>query len=326
VIPSRETLARLQSEHGFAAARLEIILRLRDLLRAIGEDAFLAGRLVLKGGTALNLCFGPPPRLSVDLDFNYIGALEAEKASEERPATISTLERIARRAGYRVQLSRDEHAGRKLYLRYSSSLGGEGRLDVDINFMHRIPLAGTQHLPFWCPSGDAELLVTVVGSAELIAGKAIALLDRVAPRDLYDMASIQKRRRTFPLGNETRSMFIALSGVLSQPLTRYSLERLERITDSSVARDLHPMLRNGEQPIAGDLRKEVAQVMRSWLTLSEDETRYVQLLQMGELKPELVFPKNREMAEKIRLHPALQWKARNAAFRAHRQPSPSARE
>ncbi|HUP23190.1 MAG TPA: nucleotidyl transferase AbiEii/AbiGii toxin family protein [Thermoanaerobaculia bacterium] len=30
-------------------------------------------RLALKGGTALNLLGGVPPRLSVDLDFNVIG-------------------------------------------------------------------------------------------------------------------------------------------------------------------------------------------------------------------------------------------------------------
>ena len=79
--------------------------------------------LVLKGGTALNLAFGPPERLSVDLDFNYVGAIERERMLAERPRVERTLDELARRAGYRIQRSADAFAGRKLYLHYSSALG-----------------------------------------------------------------------------------------------------------------------------------------------------------------------------------------------------------
>ena len=45
----------------------------------------LKGRWVLKGGTALNLFVLRHPRLSVDIDLNYIGALEREEMLEKRP-------------------------------------------------------------------------------------------------------------------------------------------------------------------------------------------------------------------------------------------------
>jgi hypothetical protein len=41
--------------------------------------------LALKGGTALNLMFGSPARLSVDLDFNYIGQEDREGMQADRP-------------------------------------------------------------------------------------------------------------------------------------------------------------------------------------------------------------------------------------------------
>jgi predicted nucleotidyltransferase component of viral defense system len=72
MIPSRETLIELQKAHRFSARILEIVVRLRGILKSVGENQFLSNSLVLKGGTVLNLCFGPPPRLSVDLDFKII--------------------------------------------------------------------------------------------------------------------------------------------------------------------------------------------------------------------------------------------------------------
>ena len=60
-----------------------------------------------------------------DLDFNYVGFVDLGRMTEDQPETISRLESIARRAGYRVQFSRAQHAGQKPYLCYRSALGGE---------------------------------------------------------------------------------------------------------------------------------------------------------------------------------------------------------
>jgi hypothetical protein len=318
VIPSRETLLELQARHRFSARYLEIVLRLRELLHVIGQDKSLTGSLVLKGGTALNLCFGAPPRLSVDLDLNYVGALDLRQMKEARPQKISALERIARRTGYRIQSSAEEHAGKRLYLRYTSALGGEGTLQVDVNFLHRISLGPIQELPVWSPAEADVVIAGVVSSSELIAGKAVALIDRVAARDLYDIYYLQKRGSTFNLGREARAMFIAMSGVLSQPLTRYALDRLERVTDDAVRDTLHPLLRQDERPGAEELRKGAGQVMGPWLQLSAGEKEYAERLQRGELHPELLFPHDPMMAERLRQHPALLWKAKNAGSAARR--------
>ena len=45
----------------------------------VARHPFLGSVHALKGGTALNLCFEAPRRLSVDLDFDYIGHVEREK-------------------------------------------------------------------------------------------------------------------------------------------------------------------------------------------------------------------------------------------------------
>ncbi len=323
MIPSRETLLALREKHRFSPRILEIVIRLREILRSISEDEYLSGSLVLKGGTALNLCFGSPPRLSVDLDFNYVGALEVERMREDRPKLIATLERIARRAGYRIQSSAEEHAGKRLYLRYASALGGEGTLQVDINFLHRLPLDASRQLPVWNP-GEGEIVLTkVVAEIELIAGKAIAMLDRVAPRDLYDISILPRRVGPFAESPKMRAVFIAMAGVLDQPLTRYKLERLQRLSDEVVEQMLHPLLREGERPGAHELVDRVAEIIGSWLDLSANEKEYVDSLQRGTLLPELLFPTDPQMADRLRQHPALLWKVRNAQLVSRRPPRTS---
>jgi len=68
---SAEHLDGLAVKTGFRPETLEKVIRLGELAADIGRHPLLSRVLALKGGTALNLLFGSPVRLSVDLDFNY---------------------------------------------------------------------------------------------------------------------------------------------------------------------------------------------------------------------------------------------------------------
>ena len=70
---------------GFDERVVEKVLHLVHLLNTLNSHPSLKGKWVLKGGTALNLFVLPHPRLSVNIDLNYIGALLREKMLEERP-------------------------------------------------------------------------------------------------------------------------------------------------------------------------------------------------------------------------------------------------
>ena len=84
---SRQTLDRLSGETGFRPDALEKVLRLGELAADIGRQPILSAALALKGGTALNLCFGAPRRLSVDLDFNYIASADRATGQDPSPAS-----------------------------------------------------------------------------------------------------------------------------------------------------------------------------------------------------------------------------------------------
>jgi predicted nucleotidyltransferase component of viral defense system len=118
--PDRELVERVAAERGFSAGPVEKALCLLDLLGEIVRHRYLEPRLVLKGGTALNLFHWECPRLSVDIDLNYVGGVSSEEMQGERDELLQTIERIAESMGYVVQRGRDAHAGRTMYLRDSN--------------------------------------------------------------------------------------------------------------------------------------------------------------------------------------------------------------
>ncbi|HUE54987.1 MAG TPA: nucleotidyl transferase AbiEii/AbiGii toxin family protein [Candidatus Udaeobacter sp.] len=59
---------RIADATGFDALQLEKVIRLRQLLIEFRKHSFLRERLVLKGGTAVNLFYLDLARLSLDID------------------------------------------------------------------------------------------------------------------------------------------------------------------------------------------------------------------------------------------------------------------
>lgn len=188
--PSAPTLQRIADETGHQLGTLEKVLRLLDLLQEIARDPVLSERLVLKGGTALNVFHLGLDRLSVDIDLNYVGALDRTVMEAERPTVDAALNRLLASQGYNIRRQPDEHAGGKWLARYVSALGGNATLEIDVNYMARQPLFGAARMDS-VPLGEMRASgVFVLDIQEIVAGKIVALIDRRAARDLYDARRI----------------------------------------------------------------------------------------------------------------------------------------
>lgn len=57
---------------GFIRDTLEKVYRLADILEFMNSNPILKDDLALKGGTAINLTIFNLPRLSVDIDLDYL--------------------------------------------------------------------------------------------------------------------------------------------------------------------------------------------------------------------------------------------------------------
>jgi predicted nucleotidyltransferase component of viral defense system len=311
---SREYLEERAARTGFRPDTLEKVLRLLRLLDQVTRHPFLGSRLLLKGGTALNLFYAAAPRLSVDLDFNYVGAVDRGQMLRERPEVERAVNQVVMGEDYRVQWGRDEHTGRKLYLTYVSGFGSPDRIEVDLNYLFRVPLAEPERRPAWTPDPDFPCEARIVSREEVMAGKLLALLDRVAARDLYDVAAFAAAPSAYDL-SVLRCLFVALSGVLPRALSAYDARHLDRFTQQSMDVELAPMLRSGETPSVEALRARAEVLLGQVLGLSAPEVEYVDRIQWGEFAPELVAANQPELLARLRTHPALLWKIENARKR-----------
>jgi hypothetical protein len=132
-------LQREAAALGFRGEALEKVIRLLEVLDGVRSHPFLKSRMVLKGGTALNLFVLDVPRLSVDIDLNYIGAADRETMLAERPQVEQALQAVFGRLGLQVRRVPGEHAGGKWRLSYTGVDGRSGTLEVDVNFLLRTP-------------------------------------------------------------------------------------------------------------------------------------------------------------------------------------------
>ncbi|TVR91549.1 MAG: nucleotidyl transferase AbiEii/AbiGii toxin family protein [Spirochaetaceae bacterium] len=312
---SRTEMLAIASDTGFDALMLEKVVRLIGLLNLLNTHPYLQGRWVLKGGTALNLFFVNLPRLSVDIDLNYVGALDREAMLIERPKVEEALQAVFSRDGFNVRRVPTDHAGGKWTLGYQSFSGQPGNLEVDLNFMFRQPL--------WDPtSADSVPLgryqasgIPVLNDHELAAGKLAALLARTQARDLFDCRSIAQSLKLDP--KLLRIAFVAYGGMNRKDWREVSVTDLGFDADNLSAK-LIPTLHGSAVP-AGvaasvygqELIDECTAYLGSVLPLQEAELAFLDaLLNEGRIDASLLTNEP-ELSQRIDTHPMLQWKAFN---------------
>lgn len=188
--PDRRYFARIARESGFRAGPLETVYRLAQLLGGISEH--FGDELSLRGGTALNLLHLDVPRLSVDIDLDFVGTADAEQARQRRPQLLAEIETLARAAGYEVAQERASYAMAHLRLPYLDADGRPALLKFDVNFLDRVPVLPPVRFAVRHPFGDDLGASTMLTFAlpELAATKTIALVRRALARDLFDAAML----------------------------------------------------------------------------------------------------------------------------------------
>jgi hypothetical protein len=219
---------------------------------------------------------------------------------------------IARELKYRIQWSRDEHAGRKIFLSFSGASGSGDRIEVDVNFSQRLPLAALRMAAMWQPGDLHQPEVQLCGLPEIAAGKICAMLDRRKPRDLFDVARLPSLGAPFWFSTSFKKLVIAFTGILDHPLHAYGPERMDRVRAIDITAELMPMI-GGRTAVDRELLIDQAwQAIAPILVLDDREREFVDRLQVGEVRLDLLLPAESGMRESLEKWPPLQWKALNA--------------
>ena len=114
------------------------------------------------------------PRLSVDIDLNYVGSADRETMLAERPQIEQAMHAVFERQELTIRRMPTEHAGGKWSLRYHSATGQMGNLEVDLNCMYRFPLWPVISMDSHFVGSWQATDVPVIDIHELAAGKLAA--------------------------------------------------------------------------------------------------------------------------------------------------------
>ncbi len=298
---------------GFRPEVLEKVIHLLNLLTVFQRHPALGARFALKGGTALNLFCFDLPRLSVDIDLNYVGAADREEMLADREKVESTVQVVCQREELSVTRIPSDHAGGKWRLRYDSALGGGGNLEVDLNFMFRVllwPMTSMDSADVGTYSASG---IPVLDMHELAAGKLAALFARRASRDVYDAHRLLTAAKLDP--GRLRLAFILYGAMNRRDWRTISVDDVE-CDPHELENQLLPVLsitvRESLQPgWAKQMVETCRERMAAQAQFTPDEAEFLdRLLDHGEIVPGLLT-EDAELAARIQDHPLLRWKALN---------------
>lgn len=303
-------LGKQAKELGFVRDTYEKVCRLTDILKFFENDALLGNSLALKGGTAINLTIFNLPRLSVDIDLDFSKNITRDEMMATRSIINDRIEKFMKANGYLLSpKSKQYHALDSFVYEYSNSGGMKDNIKVEINYMLRCHVLETEQRHFessWEPIGVSVLSVAPI---EIFASKIVALINRTAPRDLYDIYNLVK----FGLIDESEEpllrkcvVFYSAIGAESPPF-EFQFNMIDQVTQNRIKTDLYPVLRNKDKFDLKTAQMQVKAWLELLLKLEDNEQEFLDAFRNKTYQPELLF-ESTEIVERIRNHPMALWK------------------
>lgn len=305
----KNTIGRQAKELGFVRDTFEKVCRLVDVLRFFENDSILSRCLALKGGTAINLTIFNLPRLSIDIDLDFSENVGRNEMLERRPIITERILKYMSANGYTLsEKSKQYHALDSFVFEYQNAGGMKDNIKIEINYMIRTHILPETRRKVNIPWLSEELSVFSVAPMEIFASKIVALLNRTAPRDLYDIHNCLE----FGLFDESeqdmlRKCVVFYSCIGSETIHKeFSFASLDKIPQNKIKTDLLPVLRFGAYFDLKPARKKVIDYLQNLLAINSQEREFMTQFNQGHYMPELLF--DGYILNNVQSHPMAKWK------------------
>lgn len=307
----RITLGRMAKEYGFTRDVFEKVCRLAEILDYIDKDVFLSGSLLLKGGTAINLAIFDLPRLSVDIDLDYSKNVLKEEMERERERISGKIRKHMEAEGYLLSnKSKRYHALDSFVFVYKNAGGTSDNIKIEINYMLRCHILPAERKRLNLPWAENEIEINCINSIEIFATKIVALLNRTAVRDLYDISNLQK----YDIFDEKEKELlhkcvVFYSAIASEKVPNgFYFENILKITKRQIKTDLLPVLKRHEHFDLDNVQKKTIEYLEELLAMQQNDYEFLACMGRKEYKPSLLFSKTN--LDRIEKHPMALWKCR----------------
>ena len=307
---SRKYIESLNKDNNFIQNNLEKVVRLLDVLIFISTELDPYGdKLVLKGGTAINLMYTNLARLSVDIDLDYIGSLDKEKASQDRDKIMDALDNYMLGEDYEISSkSRGSVILASRTYSFTNASHNKDNIKVEINFIDRIHIGPSirKKINYF----EKEVMVQTLLLEELFGMKICALIDRSKPRDLFDVNKLKKNMK-FIEEDKLRKMtvfYLSLDGIFD--VNEHTFDSIRAIGQEDIKKELLPVLAKNSKFDLTETKEEVISFLKDLLMLTDNEKKYLEEFAKGNFDPYLLFDKSFD-AERAAKHPMAKWRVAN---------------
>lgn len=307
----KRLIQRIAAEHSYTATNVEKVIRLCIILDDLNHHPDFIGKLLLKGGTAINLiAFDTLPRLSVDLDLDFANNLSKEDTESAREEINSALSEYSDDMGYRMS-DRSSFVLDSKSLSYTTTTGSIDKIKLDINYHSRCHVYPAVYSDTSFPFGidNRHIRVAHLNIIELFAGKIKALYERCKPRDIFDIFTLVQsglltRKEERDALRKCVVFYSVLGNAHNPDLLKQNLNNIREMPFHALKTQLLPMLHTKIGHFDKDhLFDVVIKYLETLMQLEDCETEFLKRFFNGNFCPELLFDKI--TANNLRQHPVI---------------------
>jgi predicted nucleotidyltransferase component of viral defense system len=299
-------LQKLQRDTGFNPDLLEKTFHMTRILSGIFKDKRIGMDFALKGGTALNFIYLDIPRLSVNLDFNFIGSLEKKEMRARREDIPKEIAVLAESLGYRMTKRPGSYIMERYVFRYKRLSGLPDSIRLEFNFLERVSFIRNVRRTFDHTFDLEKFKVNTYTIEEIAAMKTKAMAERLYTRDIFDMYGISKLKLNEIVLKKLMILYLLMTG--KEPDIEAVISRVKRYDDSEISRSMLQFLAKGrEKSLDSALIKDtVSDFYKRVFVLNDSEKQFLELIKSGKIDLKILFDKE-DFNPQAERHPGLIW-------------------
>lgn len=288
-----ENIRKTAKATGFIKDNVEKVMRLIDIL----ETIFLTkwkDKFVLKGGTAINMFYMGMPRLSVDIDLDYIGKSKEEMLADKE-AIATYLKNSLYQKYYSFSNANKSYYGLDSYvLQYLNNAGNKDVIKIEINYLDRTHIFPVNQKNVNVLGYKGTTKISILNEYELYGSKLAALIDRSKPRDVYDVYQMIKSHllENTEILKKCLIFYNCIGGDAN--IIDFNIDKFDAMSKRDFDRMLKPMLSKDEKFDYKKTIGEIQQFLKKLLCFTDDERLFVE-----EFKKKNTSQKNYSMTKML---------------------------
>jgi predicted nucleotidyltransferase component of viral defense system len=193
---------------------------------------------------------------------------------------------------------------------FQNAGGNRDNIKIEINYSmrsHILPVIEKRTIVEFLVIENA---ISTLSIPELFGTKVKALIERAAPRDLYDVYNMLIHNIISPAEQDLFRkivLFYLVVGVKEKITSQIPFDKIKSLKYSQIKTNLTPVLKKGEHFDFETAKNAVIEYLSKLMVLTDSENLFVEKFNQGIYQPELLF-NDVEIVNRIQEHPMALWR------------------